>query len=50
MQIKATQNIIFFFTSKISKFYKLDNIHIGKAMGKQVLSHIVGGNMNQYNL
>ena len=51
MQIKATQSVIFFFSFlRLAKFYKLDDIHIGEVLGKQVLSYIIGRNMNQDNL
>lgn len=50
MQIKATQSVIFFPFLRLAKFYKLDDINIGEVMGKQVLSYIIGRNMNQDNL
>ena len=44
--------VSFFFFSflRLAKFYKLDDIHIGEVLGKQVPSYIIGRNMNQDNL
>lgn len=43
--------VSFFFSFlRLAKFYKLDDIHIGEVLGKQVPSYIIGRNMNQDNL